>query len=579
MGKKSKRNIGASKRQQSARVQEQCGVTNASSTTRSDVASAVVGREIEPSNSSAASSTSIRRDPRIIDSLLKLLKKKDYEGILTLESDVILRATVLEGTEPQKASYIYFMVAKAFVESGLSSLIAREKAIQYMERSFALSETDMVGECVRQLVPLYLREGRHDEAFTAVKRLTVRIPQHELIDPDLIVSIAKEFYRNLLNERVVDVLTMFLGTINRSWDKEKRAKAYLAFGEGYTGLAEYEKADSFLHKALDITDDPENKVTVLCQMGSMSMFSCNYDDALAALNQALEIISAESGERREKSKSCSKLTALVHTNIGYVLSEQGERDLEALQSFECALVITKDDRGDTARKLALLYQGIGIVHARLGNWDKAIDYLKLGHGYFLKICIGKSAEKIDSHLLSKFCEEIGRVCLDQYFWDERLLRDTQERKNVLMEAATFSHKSMEYTSHNNTAVLNCAQVAYLIAGIEEANKFLMMYFEAEMKKTQGIYCHSCMRNAGNGTDIKICRNCQVVDYCSEAHQTLAWRSGRLSHKVMCPFLKRYRLVAKAKNRIDTEPLFEDICKDFFETVCVLKYEVSNTTET
>ena len=281
MGKKSKRNIGASKRQQSARVQEQCGVTNASSTTRSDVASAVVSREIEPSNSSAASSTSIRRDPRIIDSLLKLLKKKDYEGILTLESDVILRATVLEGTEPQKASYIYFMVAKAFVESGLSSLIAREKAIQYMERSFALSETDMVAQCVRQLVPLYLREGRHDEAFTAVKRLTVRIPQHELIDPDLIVSIAKEFYRNLLNERVVDVLTMFLGTINRSWDKEKRAKAYLAFGEGYTGLAEYEKADSFLHKALDITDDPENKVTVLCQMGSMSMFSCNYDDSLA----------------------------------------------------------------------------------------------------------------------------------------------------------------------------------------------------------------------------------------------------------------------------------------------------------
>jgi hypothetical protein len=70
---------------------------------------------------------------------------------------------------------------------------------------------------------------------------------------------------------------------------------------------------------------------------------------------------------------------------------------------------------------------------------------------------------------------------------------------------------------------------------------------------------------------KICRNCQVVDYCNKAHQTLAWRRGIISHKVMRPFLKRYRLVAKAENRIDIEP-YEDICKDFFETVCVLKYE-------
>jgi len=94
-----------------------------------------------------------------------------------------------------------------------------------------------------------------------------------------------------------------------------------------------------------------------------------------------------------------------------------------------------------------------------------------------------------------------------------------------------------------------------------------------MEKNVGVSCRSCNRKAGNGTDIKICRNCQVVDYCSEAHQILAWRRGRLSHKVMCPFLKRYRLVAKAENRIDTVESFEVICKDFFETVCVLKYEV------
>ena len=236
------------------------------------------------------------------------------------------------------------------------------------------------------------------------------------------------------------------------------------------------------------------------------------------------------------------------------------------------MIIKEVDIGDTARKLGATYHGIGVVQGRLGNWDQAIKCLKLAHSCIGKSCIGKTTKRIESHLLSKHCEEIGRVRLDQYLWDERLLLDTQERENVVMEAATFSRKSMEYLSYSNNTILICAQVAYLMDRIEEANKFLMAYFEAEMEKKHGIYCRSCERKAGNGADIKVCRNCQVVDYCSLAHQTLEWRRGRLSHKVICPFLKRYRLVVKAENRIDAEPV-EDICKDFFETVSVFKYEV------
>ena len=92
-------------------------------------------------------------------------------------------------------------------------------------------------------------------------------------DPDLlIISLARELQQASLNEKLIEILTiLFLGTsINRSWDKEKRFAAFLLFGEGYTDFAEYEKAASFLRKALAITNDPENKVTALCQMGKMS---------------------------------------------------------------------------------------------------------------------------------------------------------------------------------------------------------------------------------------------------------------------------------------------------------------------
>jgi tetratricopeptide (TPR) repeat protein len=581
MGKKSKRNRGASKKQNgTTRVESRVSETSSAA---SDIA--VVGG-IEPPRgaTTSISSTSTNTNRDITQSLSNLIEIKDYEGIIKLESDAIRQAKALEGKEPKKASYIYVVIARAiYNKTGSSNKEAREKAIRYLERcwtaihslerSFALLEKGIMHDCVKYLASLYLKEGRHDEAFATVKRLTDSIPQHEHIDPDLILFLADEFSDAYLNELKIDILTMFLGTINRSWDKEKRAAAYLAFGEGYTCLTEYEKAASFLHKALAITDDTENKVAVLSQMGFMLTCSCNYDDAFAALNQALEILSAEAGGKWKKStKSWSEMTAFIHIEIGEVLSEQqGKRDLEALESFERALVIIKEEDlgdGDATRNLvARTCHESGVVHARLGNWDEAIDYLKLAYR-----SIGTDTDPLKSHFHAAVCENIGRVRLDQYFWDARLRQDTQKRENIILEALIFSKESMTFGLYINDAFLNCAQAAYLIADIAEATRLLTVYFEAEMEKKNGIYCRSCDRIAGKGgTDIKTCRNCQVVDYCSEAHQTLAWRRGRLSHKVMCPFLKRYRLVVKAENRIDTEPI-EDICKDFFETVCVLKYE-------
>jgi tetratricopeptide (TPR) repeat protein len=306
----------------------------------------------------------------------------------------------------------------------------------------------VIHDCVRLLVYLYLQEGRHGEAFAALKRLTTAsIPQPEIIDPDLILNVVHEFSYSSLNNRSIDILTMFLGSINRSWDKDKRAKAYLAFGEGYTFLSEYEKAASFLHKALAITEDPERKVDALYQMGYMSTLSCDYDDAIAAMNQALEIISAESGDRtRNKStERWSKHTAMVHKNIGDALSEQGKGDLEALASFERALAIIKEHRPGDAAKLAATYEGIGVVQARLGKWDEAIDFLKVAHS-----SIGTDTNTMNTHFRAGVCEQIVRVRLDQYFWDERLCCDTQKRQNILMEAANFSQESMEleYVSYS-----------------------------------------------------------------------------------------------------------------------------------
>ena len=80
---------------------------------------------------------------------------------------------------------------------------------------------------------------------------------------------------------------------------------------------------------------------------------------------------------------------------------------------------------------------------------------------------GRTSRLEDAQLRSKLCENIGRVQLDQYFWDERLRHDTQERENIVRDAATFIHESMEYGSYSNNTILIGAQVAYLIITITQ----------------------------------------------------------------------------------------------------------------
>ena len=113
--------------------------------------------------------------------------------LLDLYIHLVLWATVLDGTEPKASSSIYLAIANAFVETGFSSMIAREKAIHCLERTFALSEKEMVHDCVKVLVPFCIQEGRNDEVFATVKKIIGSIPQYKLIDLDLIIFIAQAF--------------------------------------------------------------------------------------------------------------------------------------------------------------------------------------------------------------------------------------------------------------------------------------------------------------------------------------------------------------------------------------------------
>ena len=64
------------------------------------------------------------------------------------------------------------------------------------------------------------------------------------------------------------------------------------------------------------------------------------------------------------------------------------------------------------------------------------------------------------------------------------------------------------------------------------------------------------------------RVCKVARYCSRDHSIQAWKKGRLCHKVMCPWLKRWRKITEGKDA--TTELCDELCNDFFERVLASK---------
>ena len=233
-------------------------------------------------------------------------------------------------------------------------------------------------------------------------------------------------------------------------------------------------------------------------------------------------------------------------------------------------------------------------------WAKAFHHLKSAKSYIL-------CHDNDGGNAASF--HIETLLVDQYCTDKELLHFSEEQRMELLETAllylddtlstsleddedsdyTCSYELKESThtilKHHISVNEICpsrvylyhAQLYYFLGELQDANKFLMAYFE-EMLKDKKQQCQTCLRHRGQAiceaVDVHDCMECKVACYCSKEHFKLDWNRGRLGHKKLCPFLGRWRLVTKRKLKkiskkyaVDDDSV-EQICSDFFESICV-----------
>ena len=220
--------------------------------------------------------------------------------------------------------------------------------------------------------------------------------------------------------------------------------------------------------------------------------------------------------------------------------------------------------------LFYLFCKLSEAYTTIGAWDDAIAYLEK------VLSIAESIEEDETiyHVLNFTGKEaMGNVYLEKFYSTDESLVGIPERNDDLIRKALFwSEVAWEHCSSNSNCSsegknLDLAQEYYFLGDSEKAHAALKGYLEGTVQSGTSC-CQTCSQICAKDAIMEKCSFCKVARYCSRAHSIKAWKKGRLCHKVMCPFLQRWRKIKRGKET--TMDLCEQLCNDVFERVLASK---------
>ncbi len=179
-------------------------------------------------------------------------------------------------------------------------------------------------------------------------------------------------------------------------DKEKKFKIYNKLGEIYGIIGEYEKAEGYYRKVLEMVEG-EEKAEIKMKIGDLyekkgeyEMAMRNYKDALNSLSENSALYpriynsiswiekrrgnyesSIEYAKKAIEISDGDKDRARVYHNMGTVYLDMGEYEF-ALKFLNKAVEIHK--KIEDLRGLGASYNNIGLIFTQMGNMNEALKY-------------------------------------------------------------------------------------------------------------------------------------------------------------------------------------------------------------
>jgi len=492
----------------------------------------------------------------------QLCDSQDWSGMLELESKMSAMAKTFENDDPGQAVIMNLVLGHAHKVLGREGGI--EKASVYFKKAIELAKkagnNEILTKGVLSLARCYVEMGRAQGAMDLHKSLWDKIGK-ESMDPDDIVSFAKLLQANSENSHTIEFLEEHLDNIESSWDKRNQCEAYEIIARIYHGKNDFAKSNVYFERQLSIAKemkDVESESFALHLLGHNYGRMGNYDNAMAYLEQALVIESERGG---------ADGIPVTYTSMGDVLVAQG-REKEAILMFQkCAGLV---EEGNTSDELKRVFLKLGQAYTTIRAWDDAIASLEKG----LSIADSVEDERLANEFKVAAKVYLGKVYLAKFYSTHESLVDIPARNDELIRKALFwSEAAFIYGIDTSvgtlelTCSLDLAQEYHLLGNSGRSHLLLKEYLNATLRLGPS-YCQACEETCAKDAIIEKCSVCKVARYCSYGHSIQAWKKGRLCHKVVCPYLQRWRKIKPGKET--TTALCDELCNDFFERVVASK---------
>ena len=485
----------------------------------------------------------------------QLYESEDWEGLLELESEM----SAIASNDPGAAIVINFILGDAHKELGREGGIKR--ATLYFKKTIELAKKAgnnyILTKALLCLCGCYVKNGRIEEAMDLYKSRCDEIGK-ESMDPGDILTFA-QIVNNDESSRSLTILEEYLETIERSWNKHEQYRAYHMIAGLYRGKDHFAKSNMYFERQLSIAKETklvELEYLALHGLGHNYGRMGDYDNAMVCLEQAL-VIQSERGDDR---------IGMTYTAMGDVLVAQEGREKEAILMFQKSVGLFEE--GNVSEALIRLFLKLGNAYRSIGAWDDAIASLEKG----LSIADSIEDASLGSRLNAIAKKSLGNVYLEKFHSTDESLVDIPERNEELIRKALFWSEAARKQSRfegarDPTCALDLAQEYYFLGDSEKAHDALEIYLAGMVHMGESC-CQACNEICAKDTIMKKCSFCKVARYCSVAHSIQGWRKGRLCHKVMCPYLQRWRKIKPGKRK--TIELRDALCNDFFERVLASK---------
>jgi tetratricopeptide (TPR) repeat protein len=512
-------------------------------------------------------------EEKLTDCVNRIFEKFDSVGVMNLETALALESEVASEISKQKPRggyrvnpHVHVKLANYF--RAVDNPDACNKAVSHY-RKVIDQEVKLVGDYEADIIRCYLDFDRCDEAMEAFKAFSCsHVENDTAIDPEFIMSIARRF-----ESKGGFVHKLRLQKLLSSFDLTVRSEA----------LGEYRIAIDGYKSSLSISRDQNDKSAEAHALKALGRVYAKIHKNHTAMNRLQKALAI-----RMQSKTKVSISQMIdiYIQMGYVHLNHGSGGMEqnalevfetALQSYRLALVPTDEKSPVTAKdaaRLVSIYNGMGLTYYILGQWDRAIQVLNksveyVKHPKHVRYpCTMQTHYFLGCTYLQKYRtlpfdlgpEEPAQLL--QNAWEHMKLIISIKKYGGDFEWTSLGKKDEEYMGVTMSIIM-CLQ-----GRRDEAKPCLQMYFDTEAsrikKDDDALYCHCCHQSHGESIKLKKCAGCKVNYYCNKTHQKKEWRGRFIGHRMLCPFLKRWRRVKRQmKKGRRSRDSFELILNHFF----------------